>query len=318
MKTRLARHRLPTRFAVVALTLAVVAGIILTTASHLGIGCQHLNLPALGLVLGSTLLASCISHSTREVKRLLQRLWAKGSDYDNAAHVLDDLTAMARLWARADVRGMESALPNLYHPLLRTGVQLLINQTPAQQAIDLLHARSARLDTRTQAQAQMLRAMAGFASAFGILGSVIGLVGMAAQLTDNTVTTVGPQLAVALMSTCYGLACAALIFRPLALRLERQSDAQLATMQLIVQGIAMMADKRGATALRESLQTVLAAEADVTPPVTSTATSKSATTSTSAPTPRRSRAGQRATQAVQSALNTRPTRLLHGSYATPF
>jgi len=313
MKTRLARHRLPTRFAVVALTLAVVAGIILTTASHLGVGHQHLNLPALGLVLGGTLLASCISHSAREVRRLLQRLWAKGSD-DNAAHVLDDLTTMARLWARADVRGMESALPALAHPLLRTGVQLLINQTPVHQAIDLLHARIARMDARAQAQAQMLRAMAGFASAFGVLGSVIGLVGMAAQLTDNTTTTVGPQLAVALMSTCYGLACATLIFRPLALRLERQNDAQLATMQLIVQGIAMMADKRGASALRESLQTVLDAEADVTPPVASTA----AATSASAPTPRRNRAGQRATQATQSALNTRPARLLHGCYATPF
>jgi len=309
MKTRLALHRLPTRFAVVALTLAVVAGIILTAASHLGVGHQHLNLPALGLVLGGTLLASCISHSTREVKRLLQRLWAKGSD-DNAAHVLDDLTTMARLWARADVRGMEGALPALAHPLLRTGVQLLVNQTPAHQAIDLLHARIARLHARAQAQAQMLRAMAGFTSTFGVLGSVIGLVGMAAQLTDNTVTTVGQPLAVALMSTCYGLTCAALIFRPLALRLERQNDAQLATMQLIVQGIAMMADKRGASALRESLQTVLDAEADVTPPVTSTATS--------APTPRRNRAGQRATQAMQSALNTRPARLLHGSYATPF
>jgi len=317
MKTRLARYRLktrlPTRFAVLAPTLAVVAGIILTTVSHLGIGQQHLNLPALGLVLGGTLLASCISHSPREVKRLLQRLWAKGSDDkagsdDSATCVLDDLTTMARLWARADGRGMASALPRLCHPLLRTGVQLLLNQTPAHQTIELLHARIARLDARAQAQAQMLRAMAGFASSLGVLGSVIGLVGMAGQLTASDMASVGPQLAVALMSTCYGLACAALIFRPLASRLARQSDAQLATMQLIVQGIAMMADKRGASALREALQTVLDAEADDTARITST----------SAPRPRRNRADPCATQTAQSALNTRPARLLHGSYATSF
>jgi len=295
MKTRLSVY--PFSAPLVRIALALVAGAAIT--AYLALSQRHLNLPALGLILGGTLIASCMSYPASELKRLLKRLCAGSDQTHDTAHTLAQLTTMARLWAQNETRKIDHALATLSPPILRTGVQLLINQTPAQHAQDLLHARIARWHTQAQAQVQMLRAMAGFASALGVLGTIIGLVNIVAQLGSRDMASVGPQLAVALLGACYGLACAALIFRPLALRLERHNQARLATMQLVVQGITMMFDKRGPNALRETLQTLLDDD-DVT-----LGTTVSIAPSAAPSTP-------------PACLNARPARLLHGSYATSF
>ena len=224
---------------------------------------RYINLPGLGIVLGSTLAATFVSYPISEVGRILSLLRAVfGNERRYNQRDIDELVNIARLWMQEDVRQVESALTKVTNPFLRTGVQLVIDQTPEDQTIELLHWRIARLRARESAQAQMFRVMAGFAPAFGMLGTVIGLVNMMELLGAGDMTIVGPQLAVALMTTFYGLLLANLIFKPVALKLERRTEQRIVVMNMILQGISMMYEKRGPAVMRETLLSFLAQDDD--------------------------------------------------------
>lgn len=219
---------------------------------------RYFNLPGLGIVLGGTLAATFISYPLGEVGRILPLLRAVfGSERRYDQRDIDELSEIARLWMQEDVRKVESAVEKVSNPFLRTGVQLVINQTPEDQTIELLHWRIARLRAREHAQAQMFRVMAGFAPAFGMLGTVIGLVNMMDLMAGGDMSVLGPQLAVALMTTFYGLLFANLVFKPVALKLERRTEQRIVVMNMILQGISMMYEKRGPAVLRETLQSFL-------------------------------------------------------------
>jgi chemotaxis protein MotA len=152
-----------------------------------------------------------------------------------------------------DVRKVEEELKKVSNPFLRTGVQLIIDNTPEDQIIELLQWRVARLRAREQAEAQMFRVMATFAPAFGMLGTLVGLINLMSVLGDGSIQTIGQQLAIGLMTTFYGILLANLVCKPIALKLERRTARRVESMNMVLQGIAMMCEKRGPAVVRETL-----------------------------------------------------------------
>jgi len=244
-----------------ALLLALCVGVYAPMPSH------YLNLPGLAIVLGGTLAATFIAYPLREIQRILPLLRTVFSNERSTdQHDIDELVDVARLWMQDDVRKAEQALDTIANSFLRTGVQLVINQTPENQTIELLHWRIARLRAREHAQAQMFRVMAGFAPAFGMLGTVIGLINMMDLLKSGDMSMIGPQMAVALMTTLYGLLLANLAFKPVAIKLERRTDQRIVVMNMILQGISMMYQKRGPAVMRETLLSFLEQDDERQPP----------------------------------------------------
>src|SRR3546814_2468161 len=90
---------------------------------------------------------------------------------------------------------MQSASENVSTTSLKTGVQLVIDSTPEQDIVDLLHWRISRLRAKERAEAQLLRTMAGFAPAFGMVGTLVGLVNLLFLLGDGDMTAIGQQMA---------------------------------------------------------------------------------------------------------------------------
>jgi len=248
----------------IVLFLAIAAGLMAYAPTF----ADGLNLPGLVIVIGGTLLATCISYPLADLRRVWMQLRTVFNRApDTPAEIERDvaqLVDMARLWLQADVRRIEMAVDTIANPVLRTGVQWLINQTPPHQTLDLLYTRMDLFRTCVSAQAQMLRAMAGFASAFGMLGTVISLVRVMTPLTVEA-SSIGAVLTTALMSTLYGLLLANLLCKPLAARVERHGSQRLMVMNLMVQGIAMMGEKRGPAVIRETLRAFLMQDDECAP-----------------------------------------------------
>lgn len=219
----------------------------------------YANLPGLAIVLGGTCAALFISYPLREVLRVftLVRTIFRTERIDTQKDI-DELVSMAQLWAQEDVRTVEQALKKISNPFLRTGVQLVIDHTPEEQIIELLQWRIARLRAREHAEAQMFRVMAGFAPAFGMLGTLIGLVNLMAVLGTGDMEAIGQQLAVAFMTTFYGILVANLVCKPIAVKLERRTEQRLIIMNMVLQGISMMCAKRGPALVRETLKSFMA------------------------------------------------------------
>ncbi len=214
----------------------------------------YLNLPGLAIVLGGTCAALFIAYPLSEVIRVfkLVRTVFRNDQHDQQRDI-DELVAMAQLWMNTDVRKVEEELKKVSNPFLRTGVQLIIDNTPEDQIIELLQWRVARLRAREQAEAQMFRVMATFAPAFGMLGTLVGLINLMSVLGDGSMTTIGQQLAIGLMTTFYGILLANLVCKPIALKLERRTARRVESMNMVLQGIAMMCEKRGPAVVRETL-----------------------------------------------------------------
>jgi len=218
----------------------------------------YINLPGLVVVLGGTCAALFISYPLREVVRVfaLVRTVFRGERLDSRRDI-DELVAMAQLWMNDDVHKVEQALRQVSNPFLRTGVQLVIDHTPEDQIIELLQWRIARLRAREHAEAQMFRIMAGFAPAFGMLGTLVGLINLMAVLGDGDMVVIGQQLAVALMTTFYGILLANLVCKPIAVKLERRTEQRLMLMNMVLQGISMMCARRGPAVVRETLNSFI-------------------------------------------------------------
>ena len=146
---------------------------------------MYFNLPGLAIVLGGTCAALFIAYPLSEVVRVfkLVRTVFRNDQHDQQRDI-DELVNMAQLWMNTDVHKVEQELKKVSNPFLRTGVQLIIDNTPEDQIIELLMARGAR--AREQAEAQMFRVMATFAPAFGMLGTLVGLINLMAILGDGS------------------------------------------------------------------------------------------------------------------------------------
>ena len=234
--------------AVGLLTLIIVVAL---SATNPG---MYFNLPGLAIVLGGTCAALFIAYPLSEVVRVfkLVRTVFRNDQHDQQRDI-DELVNMAQLWMNTDVHKVEQELKKVSNPFLRTGVQLIIDNTPEDQIIELLQWRVARLRAREQAEAQMFRVMATFAPAFGMLGTLVGLINLMAILGDGSMQTIGQQLAIGLMTTFYGILLANLVCKPIAVKLERRTARRVESMNMVLQGIAMMCEKRGPAVVRETL-----------------------------------------------------------------
>lgn len=222
-----------------------------------------IDLPGLGIVLFGTLAATFMSYPLREVLRVFklfgtvirnERLYTQSA--------IDELVDVSRLWIRDDLAAVERALKNVNNPFLRTGVQLVIERTPEADILDLMQWRISRLRAKEAAEAQLFRVMASYAPAFGMIGTLVGLVNMMDILGTGDMLVIGGHLAVALMTTFYGILLANLVFKPVAVKLERRTEQRVILMNMVMQGIAMMTARRSPSLMRETLKSFVAHHED--------------------------------------------------------
>lgn len=219
--------------------------------------------PSLGIVFGGTLAATFLSYPMGEVLRVFglirtvirnERLYTQQD--------IEELVDISRLWIKDDPVAVEKALPRVTNPFLRTGVQLVIERTPEEDILDLLQWRIQRLRAQEAAEAQLFRVMASYAPAFGMIGTLVGLINMMDILGAGDMGMIGRQLAVALMTTFYGILAANLLFKPVAVKLERRTDQRVVLMNMVMQGISMMCAKRSPSLMRETLKSFVARHED--------------------------------------------------------
>ncbi|WP_295716323.1 MotA/TolQ/ExbB proton channel family protein [uncultured Halovibrio sp.] len=218
-----------------------------------------INLPGLGIVIGGTLAATFISYPIREVLSIFRLI---GTVLRNERLYTEDdieeLMRITRLFQTGQMPAVEKELQNVNNPFLRTGIQLAVDLTPEEDVLDLMQWRIARLQAKEHAEAQLFRVMAGFAPAFGMIGTLVGLINMMFQLGSGDMELIGQSLAVALMTTFYGILLANLVLKPIAVKLERRTEQRMIVMHMVMQGVSMMFRKRRPTLMRETLNSFVA------------------------------------------------------------
>lgn len=211
------------------------------------------NPTSLLIVLGGTFGATLISFNLGDLGRLARVVWVVFSkDSDQTRQDAEDLVNVSRTWARKNIKEVSGQIDSIGSPFMRIGLRLVIDgMMPLDGIIETLRWRIERLRSKERAEVSILNAMASFAPAFGMMGTLFGLIIMLRNTDAGDLGAITSGMAVALMTTLYGIALANLVFKPFASKLERRTEARVKRMQLIMESIALMAQTRSASVMNE-------------------------------------------------------------------
>lgn len=233
----------------------VVAGAALVVVSILlgGNLLTFFNLPGILIVVGGTFAATSIAFPARELKQVMavtRRVFNEPGDEMRA--IAEHLVEAMKVLKREGQVALEKVAEAAPTDPLRKGLLLLADGTDAGTIRQILQTEQRSMEEHHRVGQKLFNEMGKYAPAFGMVGTLIGLVQMLATLSDPS--TIGPSMAVALLTTFYGAVMANLAFLPMVTKLDRRIQVEMAQIQLAMVGLESMHRGETATILQEKMQ----------------------------------------------------------------
>lgn len=185
-------------------------------------------------------------------KAMVYALTGKPPDPSVAITSLAGLADVAR---RDGMLALESRLADVEDAFLRRGLQLVVDGLDADQVREVLDIDIAAMEERHKMPIGFLKAVGGYCPTFGMVGTIVGLVNMLGNLSDPTQLGIG--MALALLTTLYGVIFANMFFNPMAARLERMHKLEMAALDVALDGILSIQSGTSPRLLVERLEIYL-------------------------------------------------------------
>jgi chemotaxis protein MotA len=195
-------------------------------------------LPAIVLVIVATLGAAAASQTMDDLKKLpgwfkMALMPAKVPPPTDQIQTLVSLAEKAR---KEGLLALEAQVKGIEDPFLRRGLQMGIDGTDPEELRAVLESEISAKKAEDKVAAKFMNAMGGYAPTIGILGCIVGLMNVMANL--NEPATLGPMVSAAFIATLWGVMAANFWFLPMGAKILRVSELQAAQMELLVEGIS--------------------------------------------------------------------------------
>ena len=202
-----------------------------------------LNLHALMITVGGTLAAVFISFPLPQVMRTFGILFnVFRSDVENPSNYIRqiiDFTIKAR---RRSLLSLEENVRIVKNRFLRVGLEMVIDGHAPETIRDVLETEIEFMVDRHEAGANVFRTAGRYAPAFGLIGTLIGLIAMLRAVASggNNAQAIGAGMAVALVTTFYGALMANLFFYPVAEKLRSRTREERVLASIILDGVLLL------------------------------------------------------------------------------
>jgi chemotaxis protein MotA len=196
------------------------------------------NPDALMIVVGGTIIATFIGFPISRLKKTFVDVLDAFRPLTDRQELAKEMLELARSSRRADIHGLEKKIRSIKDTFLRLGMNLLITNRPSYEIRSAMEQEMAMRVMDSQLSQNVLKAVARLTPSFGLAGTVICLIKIfnASQSIDD----IAPLMAVAMMSTFYGVVISNLFMLPLCAKLEERSVQAEAQMHGILEGIVGM------------------------------------------------------------------------------
>ncbi|MGL4514223.1 MAG: motility protein A [Lacipirellulaceae bacterium] len=223
----------------VASTAGVVIAVVLLLAS-VAVGGGNLfafwDSSSVLLVLGGSVAAALISFPSRNLASVLT---VARKVFFRIDPLVDDVVAevvgLAEIARRDGLLALDRMSDDVRNDFLRLGVQMAVDGARAEVIEDVLRNEIEAVATRHRDGKAMIECMGRFAPAFGMIGTLVGLIIMLGDMSDPS--KIGDGMAVALLTTLYGALAANVVFLPFAEKLGRSSKQERTVMEVVVRGV---------------------------------------------------------------------------------
>ncbi|MGB0679786.1 MAG: motility protein A [Polyangiales bacterium] len=210
-----------------------------------------IDIPSLLIVIGGTIAATLISEKLGRVLGSIKV--AKNAFKTPAGDVTKTIKSIMHLSAVARKDGV-LALENekVDDTFLAKGVRMIVDGMPQEAIRETLTAQLISMKQRHQRGQKLFKFMAATAPSMGMIGTLIGLVQMLRSLDDPS--SIGPAMAVALLTTMYGAILAFVVFGPIAEKLQRYTSEETLNMTVIIEGVDSISRGQNAMMIKEKLE----------------------------------------------------------------
>ena len=228
------------------------------------------NFNSLLIVLGGTFAATMVNLPLRAVGNIfnvLQNVF-RGEDYDYIG-IIEEIVQKAQKARKDGLLSLEADLPMMRDGFFKNGIELAINERESSRLRTFLNLEMNNISSRHVAGQEMFLYMASYAPAFGMLGTVLGLIiminnfssgggGMKITASYDVAERFADLLSgmgLALITTFYGVFMANMIFLPIGGKLKRRSENEMMLKSIVVEGIISIHAREHPILIKEKLMT---------------------------------------------------------------
>jgi chemotaxis protein MotA len=220
-----------------------------------GLG-MFMNVPSLLIVCGGTtaavLMAFPLSVAKRTFGVLMRAFLHKAA---SPQHVLELIVHYAEVARRDGMLALEEEAEKAPDDFLKKALRLAVDGTDAELIGMILRLELRAQEERHTSGQNILLDAAAYAPAFGMIGTLIGLIQMLRTLDDPS--SIGAGMAVALVTSFWGSFLANIVFNPLAGKLKNRTREEKATRMLVIEGVTSIQGGDSPRIVKEKLHTFL-------------------------------------------------------------
>ena len=214
------------------------------------------DLPSLFIVFGGVFAATMVSYPLYKLRNMIsvvKKAFTKSSiDLNEDIEMIITIAQIAR---KEGLLALENSIDDMDEPFLKKGVMLIVDGSDPELIKTVLESDIYFMDERHAQSRAIMESMSSFSPAFGMIGTLIGLINMLQHLSDPD--ALGPGMSTALVTTFYGCILANLLFTPLAKKLKTYSESEHLRKELLLEGMLALQDGENPRVIREKLNAFL-------------------------------------------------------------
>jgi chemotaxis protein MotA len=205
------------------------------------------------IVCGGTLGAVMLQSSLKVfVTGIKMASWVFFAPKLSPQKLVSQITAWSSLARKDGILALESQVTVNRDPFVRKGLQMLVDGNSAEKIRDVLEIENHTHESFYFQSARVWESAAGYSPTIGILGAVLGLVHIMQNLSEPS--KLGAGIAVAFISTIYGVGLANLVYLPIAAKLKLLINQQMVMREILVDGLIAIASGENPRYIESKLQ----------------------------------------------------------------
>ena len=215
------------------------------------------DIPSILITIGGTLavMVACYPKLAKSFPKHIE-IMLRAKAFNPTIYV-DQLTELAQIARKNGLLALEEKANEQDDPFFKQAIMLIVDANDPDRVRSILENDIEQTSARHQVVVGMYERGSNAAPAFGMIGTLIGLINMLKSLDGADMNSLGPSMSVALVTTFYGSVLAHVIFNPIAANLTARDEEEILCRQIIVEGIMAIQSGENPKFLRERLMTFM-------------------------------------------------------------
>lgn len=239
--------------------IALGFGLVIWSIAQSGPLAAFVDVPSIIITVFGSFAAVLISYPLKALKNvpaLLKQLVL--SPTENRINIITTFSELSKKVRRNGILSIEDDISEFDNEVLVHGLQMVVDGNDGENIREMLELELDQIENRHSMGQDLFNKWGEYAPAFGMIGTLIGLIVMLGELDDPS--TIGTGMATALLTTFYGSMLSNLVFLPIATNLKAQTEEELTTNEMIIEGVLALQEGQNPRLIQQKLTSFLTTE----------------------------------------------------------